>query len=192
MHTLCIIYILDVYIQAYTQVDFHVVLGVANVHVVAVLLWKDTYTCLDGRPQWYLLVSTRTQVTMCWILWSCILLFLTVKIINFRGDLTNVSASSETLVSTPAGDKKKGTAGVKGARKEVAVSKSNWPVTDWRCFDQRNQGYYTWLEPPNQDTDILCAGCDCPLIRVHRHAPRCLWMHFQNWIVWLLDTGLPR
>lgn len=69
----------------------------------------------------------------------------------------------------------------KGGRKSEApeappakLLKAEWPVVDWRCFDQRNQGFYTWLEPPMQDDDIKCVKCGLELVRVHRCALSCL------------------
>lgn len=42
------------------------------------------------------------------------------------------------------------------------------PVTDWRVFDQRFYGFYTWLEPPMIKAELKCALCERPCIRVHR------------------------
>ena len=43
------------------------------------------------------------------------------------------------------------------------------PVTDWRVFDQRFYGFYTWLEAPMQQETIKCPQCGRPCERVvHR------------------------
>ena len=43
-------------------------------------------------------------------------------------------------------------------------------VTDWRVFDQRFYGFYTWLEPPMGKDDLKCTLCERPCVRVHRCA----------------------
>jgi hypothetical protein len=42
------------------------------------------------------------------------------------------------------------------------------PVTDWRVFDQRFLGYYTWLEPPLQPKAQKCENCGVQCLKVHR------------------------
>lgn len=53
---------------------------------------------------------------------------------------------------------------------ETKLKPGHLPVTDWRVFDQRFLGYYTWLEPPLQPTALKCANCGIQCIKVHRCA----------------------
>jgi hypothetical protein len=50
------------------------------------------------------------------------------------------------------------------------LPKGHLPVTDWRVWDQRYFGYYTWLEPPMQPEPQKCAMCGSLCIKVHRRA----------------------
>jgi hypothetical protein len=50
------------------------------------------------------------------------------------------------------------------------LPKGHLPVTDWRVWDQRYFGYYTWLEPPMQPEPQKCAMCGSMCIKVHRRA----------------------
>lgn len=82
----------------------------------------------------------------------------------------HANPTQRTMRGLRLGTQGAGKSSKKGARNEPPpkLNTAEWPVVDWRCFDQRNQGYYTWLEPPMQDDDLKCARCDLDLVRVHR------------------------
>jgi hypothetical protein len=72
---------------------------------------------------------------------------------------------------------KKGTGKLKRATLKDALAEDKGPVpkghlsvTDWRCFDQRFFGFFTYLEPPMQKDHVVCAMCKRPCERIHRCA----------------------
>lgn len=52
---------------------------------------------------------------------------------------------------------------------DVKLKPGHLPVTDWRVFDQRFLGYYTWLEPPLQPKALKCENCGIQCLKVHRY-----------------------
>jgi hypothetical protein len=64
---------------------------------------------------------------------------------------------------------KGGKKGRRAAKEEESdVPEGHLPVTDWRVFDQRFLGYYTWLEPPLQPKPHKCENCGIVCLKVHR------------------------
>jgi hypothetical protein len=51
---------------------------------------------------------------------------------------------------------------------EKSLPQGHLPVADWRCFDQRFFGFFTYLEPPMQKDTLVCAMCKRPCERIHR------------------------
>lgn len=51
---------------------------------------------------------------------------------------------------------------------DTKLKPGHLPVTDWRVFDQRFLGYYTWLEPPLQPKAQKCENCGIQCLKVHR------------------------
>lgn len=69
-------------------------------------------------------------------------------------------------------DKLSGRASVEPAEAAPAeLPAGHMPVTDWRVWDQRFFGFYTWLEPPMQSEPQKCVMCGAVCLKVHRCAP---------------------
>jgi hypothetical protein len=56
------------------------------------------------------------------------------------------------------------------AAEQEPLPEGHLPVTDWRVFDQRFYGFYTWLEAPLQRDPLKCPQCERPCEKVHRCA----------------------